>query len=149
MGHTEEIARNCVKMVKNEICIFSGYKIYPGHGSRFIRSDSKMFVFLSQKCSRHFHMRHNPRRMRWTKLYRRLNKKGLAEATQKKRTRRTAKFQRSIVGASIESIRQRRSVRPEVRKQERKKEKKKNKTRAGARSAFKIPKNLRKSGRVN
>ena len=57
-----------------------------------------------------------------------------------------------------ESIRQRRSVRPEVRKQERekaareskgKKEKKKNKNRAGARSAFKIPKNLRKSGRVN
>merc|ERR1712226_679579 len=40
-----------IKM-KLELCNFSGYKIYPGHGKRFIRIDGKLFNFLSKKSQR-------------------------------------------------------------------------------------------------
>lgn len=46
----------------------------------------------------------NPRKFNWTVFYRRLHKKGTQEEVAKKRTRKTTKFQRAIVGASWEQI---------------------------------------------
>lgn len=52
-------------------------------------------------------------------LCRRKHKKGQEEETAKKRTRRTQKFQRAIVGASLNDIMAKRNQRPEVRKAQR------------------------------
>jgi large subunit ribosomal protein L24e len=52
-------------------------------------------------------------------LYRRKHKKGQEEEATKKRTRRTQKFQRAIVGASLNDIMAKRNQRPEVRKAQR------------------------------
>jgi len=60
-------------------------------------------------------MKRNPRKIRWTQLYRRLHKKGATEETSRKRTRKTQKLQRAIVGASLQEIRQKRNQKPEVR----------------------------------
>merc|ERR1712189_101392 len=106
-------------IMKLELCNFSGYKIYPGHGKRFIRIDGKLFNFLSKKSERSFLMKRNPRKISWTVLYRKKHKKGTQEEISKKRTRMTVKFQRAIQGASLEAILAKRNMKPEVREAQR------------------------------
>ncbi|SPP85786.1 blast:60S ribosomal protein L24 [Drosophila guanche] len=64
-------------------------------------------------------MKRNPRKVTWTVLYRRKHRKGIEEEASKKRTRRTQKFQRAIVGASLAEIMAKRNMKPEVRKAQR------------------------------
>ncbi|KAH0559233.1 60S ribosomal protein L24 [Trichoglossum hirsutum] len=94
---------------------FSGQKIYPGKGKLYVRGDSKIFRFQNGKTESLFLQRKNPRRIAWTVLFRRQHKKGISEEVAKKRTRRTVKHQRAIVGASLDVIKERRSQRPEAR----------------------------------
>ncbi|KAI9887462.1 MAG: 60S ribosomal protein L24 [Watsoniomyces obsoletus] len=94
---------------------FSGDRIYPGKGALFVRGDNKIFRFAKGKSESLFLQRKNPRRIAWTTLYRRQHKKGISEEVAKKRTRRTVKHQRAIVGASLDVIRERRTQRPEAR----------------------------------
>ncbi|KAL9083317.1 MAG: hypothetical protein Q9165_008575 [Trypethelium subeluteriae] len=94
---------------------FSGQKIYPGKGKLYVRGDSKIFRFQNGKTESLFLQRKNPRRIAWTTLYRRQHRKGISEEVAKKRTRRTVKHQRAIVGASLDVIKERRSQRPEAR----------------------------------
>ena len=101
--------------MKTETCQFSGFKIYPGKGKKFVRSDSKAFTFVDAKCESYFLMKRNPRNIRWTQVYRRLHKKGALEEVSKKKTRKTQKVQRAIVGASLEVIKQKRNQKPEER----------------------------------
>ncbi|KAF1812475.1 hypothetical protein P152DRAFT_416584 [Eremomyces bilateralis CBS 781.70] len=95
--------------------VFSGQRIYPGKGKLYIRGDSKIFRFQNGKTESLFLQRKNPRRIAWTTLFRRQHKKGITEEAAKKRTRRTVKHQRAIVGASLDVIKERRSMRPEAR----------------------------------
>jgi len=94
---------------------FSGTKIYPGKGKLYIRGDNKIFRFQNGKSESLFLQRKNPRRIAWTVLFRRQHKKGISEEIAKKRTRRTVKHQRAIVGASLDVIKERRAQRPEAR----------------------------------
>ncbi|CAG2110918.1 unnamed protein product [Medioppia subpectinata] len=105
--------------MKIEACSFSGYKIYPGHGKRIVKADGKVYIFLNAKAEAAHLMRRNPRKITWTVLYRRKHRKGIEEELQKKRTRRTTKFQRAIVGASLNDILAKRNMKPEVRKAQR------------------------------
>eukprot|EP00299_Pterocystis_sp_00344_P001072 c1075_g1_i1.p2 GENE.c1075_g1_i1~~c1075_g1_i1.p2 ORF type:complete len:165 (-),score=32.79 c1075_g1_i1:58-552(-) len=102
-------------VVKTELCNFSGHRIYPGHGRRFIRGDSKPFWFLDSKSHNDFQMKRNPRKLCWTQIYRRLHKKGTLEEVQKRRVRRTVKVQRAIEGADLATIRAKRNQKPEAR----------------------------------
>merc|ERR1711976_828334 len=54
-----------------------------------------------------------------TVLYRRKHKKGQEEETSKKRTKRTQKFQRAVVGATLQDIMAKRNQKPEVSKAQR------------------------------
>ncbi|KAA8569062.1 hypothetical protein MFRU_047g00090 [Monilinia fructicola] len=94
---------------------FSGAKIYPGKGKLYVRGDSKIFRFQNGKSESLFLQRKNPRRIAWTVLFRRQHKKGISEEVAKKRSRRTVKSQRAIVGASLDVIKERRNQRPEAR----------------------------------
>lgn len=73
------------------------------------------FRFVSSKSESLFLQRKNPRKIAWTLLCRRMHKKGITEETAKKRSRRTVKHQRAIVGASLDAIASRRNQKPEVR----------------------------------
>ncbi|UYV66481.1 RPL24 [Cordylochernes scorpioides] len=106
-------------MMKTDICSFSGYKIYPGHGKRMVKTDGKVYQFLNGKCEASHLMKKNPRKVTWTVLYRRKHKKGIEEEAAKKRTRRTTKHQRAIVGASLSEILAKRNMNPEARKAQR------------------------------
>jgi len=101
--------------MKLEIDSFSHYKIYPGKGRLFVRGDSKVFRFNGSKSESLFLQRKNPRKIAWTILYRRLHRKGLTETVTKKRTRKTVKHQRGIVGADLAAINARRNQSSQVR----------------------------------
>lgn len=103
-------------VLKTEICRFSGAKIYPGRGIRFIRSDSQVFLFANSKCKRYFHNRLKPSKLTWTAMYRKQHKKDIHAEQVKKRRRTTNKpYSRSIVGASLEVIQKKRTEKTEVR----------------------------------
>ena len=63
--------------MRAELCHFSGLKIYPGHGMCSVRTDGKPIRLLSSKCAALYHDKKNPRKLRWTLLYRRKHKKGI------------------------------------------------------------------------
>ena len=77
------------------------------------------FRFLDGRCHRAHLLKRNPRKVNWTVLYRRKHKKGQEEETSKKRTKRTHKFQRAVVGATLQDIMAKRNQKPEVRKAQR------------------------------
>ncbi|KAF7303824.1 60S ribosomal protein [Mycena indigotica] len=90
--------------MKVEIDSFSGFRIYPSKGKLFVRGDSKVFRFATSKNASLFLQRKNPRKIAWTQVYRRMHKKGVTEEVAKKRSRRTVKHQRGIVGADLSAI---------------------------------------------
>ena len=73
-------------------------------GKLYVRGDSKIFRFQNGKTESLFLQRKNPRKLAWTQVYRRMHKKGLTEESTKKRTRKTVKHQRGIVGADMSVI---------------------------------------------
>ncbi|KAH6903804.1 60S ribosomal protein L24 [Coprinopsis sp. MPI-PUGE-AT-0042] len=105
--------------MKVEIDSFSGYRIYPSKGKLFVRGDSKVFRFAGSKSASLFLQRKNPRKIAWTVVYRRMHKKGLTEEVAKKRSRRTVKHQRGIVGADLAAIAAKRNQTATVREQAR------------------------------
>ncbi|KAI8586633.1 ribosomal protein L24e-domain-containing protein [Geranomyces variabilis] len=101
--------------MRTELCNFSGFKIYPGHGKVFVKGDSRTFRFINGKCESYFMQRLKPSKLDWTVVFRRLHKKGITEEAAKKRTKRTVKAQRAVVGASLDAIKAKRTQKPEVR----------------------------------
>ncbi|KAL2885737.1 60S ribosomal protein L24 [Ceratocystis lukuohia] len=128
---------------------FSGQRIYPGKGKLYVRGDSKIFRFQNSKSESLFLQRKNPRRISWTVLYRRHHRKGISEEVAKKRSRRTVKAQRAIVGASLDVIKERRSMRPEARQAARAAAIKESKDKKNAASAAKKAEKAKNSaGRI-
>jgi large subunit ribosomal protein L24e len=107
--------------MKIETCSFSGFKIYPGHGSLFVRGDSKVFRFVNTKNKSLFLQRKKAAKFNWTVVYRRLHKKDQLVDQQKKKKATKVKVQRAIVGLSLDLIKQKRDMPAAQRAQERKK----------------------------
>merc|ERR1711977_219323 len=84
-----------------------------------IKQDGKVYKFLDGRTMKAHLLKRNPRKVTWTVLYRRKHKKGIEEETSKKRTKRTQKFQRAVVGATLQDIMAKRNQKPEVRKAQR------------------------------
>merc|ERR1712037_314181 len=89
-----------------ELCAYSGHKIPPGKGRTLIKSDGKTFKFINGRCHKAHLLRRNPRKV-------------TEEETSKKRTKKTQKFQRAVVGATLSDILAKRNQKPEVRKAQR------------------------------
>jgi len=84
-----------------------------------MRLSFQTFHFVNAKCAKLHNSKRNPRKVHWTVLYRRKHKKGMQEEVQKKRTRRTVKYQRAITGATLNDILAKRNQKPEVRQAQR------------------------------
>jgi large subunit ribosomal protein L24e len=69
-----------------------------------VRRDGKPIFLGSSKAFSLTMQRKKAAKLVWTQAWRRLHKKGVSEISTKKRTRRTNKVQRAVVGASLEEI---------------------------------------------
>ena len=101
--------------MKTQICSFSGFKIYPGRGIRFVRGDSRTFIFYSNKSIAQFIRKRNPRKLAWTLPYRQQHRKGQSEEVAKRKVRKIVKTEKGLAGLSLEEIRQRRNQTADVR----------------------------------
>merc|ERR1719158_2076493 len=102
-------------VVKTELCAFSEYRIYPGRGIKLAQRDGKVHLFINHKCISLFRQRIKPVKLTWTPNWRRKNKKGKQDDAGKKRTKRSTKAQKAIVGMSLGDIRRKRAQRPELK----------------------------------
>jgi large subunit ribosomal protein L24e len=90
-----------------ETCYFCSSPCYPGHGTVFVRNDSKQFRFCRSKCSRNFHKKRNPRKIAWTKAYRKTRGKEMAVDSTfefEKRRNRPVKYDRELMGKTLQAM---------------------------------------------
>jgi large subunit ribosomal protein L24e len=91
-------------MVRVDVCYFCSGPMYPGHGVQFVRNDSKVFKFCRSKCHRNFTRKRNPRKMKWTKAYRKAAGKEMTVDTTfdfEKRRNRPTKYDRELMGKTL------------------------------------------------
>jgi large subunit ribosomal protein L24e len=70
----------------------------------FVRNDSKKFRFCRSKCHRNFNKKRNPRKVAWTKAYRKTRGKEMAVDSTfefEKRRNRPVKYDRGLMGKTI------------------------------------------------
>eukprot|EP00924_Labyrinthula_sp_SR-Ha-C_P006680 snap_masked-scaffold_29-processed-gene-1.26-mRNA-1 protein AED:0.13 eAED:0.13 QI:0/-1/0/1/-1/1/1/0/125 len=104
-------------VIKTGICAFSEYRIYPGHGSSFVRRDGQLVTFINHKTRSLHDNKKKPAKLTWTTAWRRLNKKEQKGQEKKKRRRKTVKVQRPVVSASVDDIKaKRKEKKPEDKK---------------------------------
>ena len=96
-------------VIKTDTCEFSELRIYPGRGSHFAARDGKVHFFISSKTRSLFHQRIKPVKLTWTQASRRFNKKTKIVDIQKKRTKRTTRVQKAVVGMSLDDIKRKRA----------------------------------------
>merc|ERR1712223_113960 len=96
-------------VTKTEKCSYTEYKIVPGRGSHFISKDGRTHYFISTKARSLFHQKIKPVKLTWTLAWRAYNKKIKVDDIQKKRSRKTTRIQKAVVGMSIEEIRRRKA----------------------------------------
>ncbi|KAJ1554309.1 60S ribosomal protein L24, partial [Nowakowskiella sp. JEL0078] len=78
------------------------------------------FRFINGKNESLFLQKKKAAKFDWTVVFRRLHKKGVTEEVSKKKSKRTVKVQRAVVGATLDSIKAKRNQKPEAREAQRK-----------------------------
>jgi len=102
-------------VVKTDSCAYTEHKIYPGKGQRFVAKDGKTHLFINKKADSLFHQRIKPVKLTWTQAWRRKNKKGKIEDASKKRRAKVQKFQKAIVGMSLDDMKRKKGQKQEFR----------------------------------
>merc|ERR1712164_55403 len=70
-------------------------------------NDAKVFHFCRSKCHKNFNLKRNPRKVRWTKAFRKVRGKEMAVDPTfelEKRRNRPVKYDRDLVGATLRAM---------------------------------------------
>ncbi|KAL7422925.1 ATPase-activating ribosome biosynthesis protein [Cryptotrichosporon argae] len=97
-----------------EKCYFCSVNVYPGHGTMFVRNDAKTFRFCTSKCHKNFKMKRNPRKVRWTKAFRRANgKEMVVDSTYEFEKRRNVpvRYDRELVATTLSAMKRVQEIR--------------------------------------
>jgi large subunit ribosomal protein L24e len=97
-----------------EKCYFCSSTCYPGHGSAFVRNDGKYFRFCRSKCIRNFKMKRNPRKVRWTKAFRRAAGKEMTVDTTlefEKRRNVPVRYDRELMTKTLQAMQRVQAIR--------------------------------------
>ena len=90
-----------------EKCFFCSSTCYPGHGISFARNDGKSFRFCRSKCHKNFKMKRNPRKLRWTKAFRKAaGKEMTVDATFEFEKRRNIplRYDRELMATTVKAM---------------------------------------------
>ena len=90
-----------------EPCYFCSARCYPGHGTMFVRNDSKTFRFCRSKCHKNFKMKRNPRKVKWTKSFRHAaGKEMVIDSTLEFEKRRNipVRYDRELMGTTLKAM---------------------------------------------
>ncbi|KDN44697.1 hypothetical protein K437DRAFT_236388 [Tilletiaria anomala UBC 951] len=88
-------------------CYFCSKPTYPGSGMMFVRNDSKQFIFCRSKCHKNFKMKRNPRKVRWTKAFRKAAGKEMtvdASLEFEKRRNVPVRYNRELMAATLAAM---------------------------------------------
>jgi len=97
-----------------ETCYFCSSRVYPGHGIQFVRNDCKVFKFCRPKCHRAFKKKKNPRKVKWTKAFRKTAGKELAVDPSfefEKRRHIPVKYDRETWAKTVEAMKRVETIR--------------------------------------
>ncbi|KAI7278098.1 Ribosome biogenesis protein [Hortaea werneckii] len=90
-----------------ETCYFCSQPCYPSKGITFVRNDSKVFRFCRSKCHKNFKMKRNPRKLAWTKSFRRAHGKEMTvDSTLQFAQRRNVpvRYNRELVATTLQAM---------------------------------------------
>lgn len=88
-------------------CYFCSSPVYPGHGITFVRNDAKVFTFCRSKCHRNFIRKRNPRKVKWTKAFRKNAGKELTVDSTfefEKRRNRPTRYNRETMQTTLRAV---------------------------------------------
>merc|ERR1712151_556639 len=94
-------------VTKTERCSFTEFRIGPGRGRRFIAKDGRVHHIWGSKARCMFHRKIKPVKLTWTLAWRAFNKKIKVDDTHKRRTKKTARVQKAVVGMSLDEVKER------------------------------------------
>ncbi|CAO3669761.1 unnamed protein product [Umbelopsis ramanniana] len=95
-------------------CYFCSGPCYPGHGTMFVRNDSKTFRFCRSKCHKNFRMKRNPRKVRWTKAFRKAAGKEMTINSTfefEKRRNVPVRYDRNLMATTVKAMKRVQEIR--------------------------------------
>ncbi|UKJ89233.1 60S ribosomal protein L24 [Theileria orientalis] len=95
--------------IKTEHCSFTDYRVYPGRGQKFVARDGKVYFFINGKSAAFHKRKVKPAKLKWNLAWRKANKKFQTELFNRKRSKKTARPQKAIVGLSLDDLKSKRS----------------------------------------
>ncbi|KAF2150966.1 hypothetical protein K461DRAFT_164071 [Myriangium duriaei CBS 260.36] len=90
-----------------ETCYFCSAPCYPSKGITFVRNDARVFRFCKSKCHKNFKMKRNPRKLAWTKAFRRAHGKEMTvDSTLTFAARRNVpvRYNRELVATTLKAM---------------------------------------------
>ncbi|PKS06837.1 hypothetical protein jhhlp_006913 [Lomentospora prolificans] len=90
-----------------ETCYFCSRPAYPSKGITFVRNDAKVFRFCRSKCHKNFKMKRNPRKLKWTKAFRKAaGKEMLVDSTLQFAARRNVpvRYNRDLMAKTLTAM---------------------------------------------
>ncbi|PBP28598.1 60S ribosomal protein L24 [Diplocarpon rosae] len=90
-----------------ETCYFCSQPCYPSKGITFVRNDARLFRFCRSKCHKNFKMKRNPRKLKWTKAFRKsAGKEMVVDSTLTFAARRNVpvRYNRELVAKTLNAM---------------------------------------------